>query len=208
MLRSRYCVMIKKCQDIRCCKPHRSPILKTLPSGFVPAPRVFRHNADGDLELAPPQEVDDKVKYASLSNILSQPVQQDIPFDTYNKKVDLNSVVCPFCKISLCNKSDLRRHRRALHRGQRVSGRENFEIKELEEVDDVREVIDNYGEEYLCVMSDDEDLVWKKLPPTHPLITKFQAERRRLLENSSDGPVEIPHDQLGQFMSSVFENVN
>ena len=207
MLRSRYFVMDKKSLDMRCCQPYRSPILNRLPSGFLPAPRVFKHNVDGDLEIATPDEVDENVKYATLSNILSQPIQQEIPFDTFNLKIDIDTVLCPFCSISLCNNADLRRHRTAMHPGMRVAGREKFEIKELEEVDEVKEIIDENGGEYLCVMEDDEDLEWKKLSPSHPLIKLYHVERARLLANSNDAPVEIPHDQLVEFMSSPFEEL-
>ena len=207
MLRSRYFVMYKKCQDVRCCKPYRSPILSRLPSGFLPAPRVFKHNQDGNLELADPEEVDATVKFASLSNILAQPIQQDLPFDTFNRKVDTDSLLCPFCKLSLCSEAEVRRHRVAMHRSMRVSGREEFKIEELKEVDEIREIIDQNGGEYLCVMEDDEDLEWKKLSPSHPLIKKFKVERMRLLQNVNDGPLEIKEDELDEFMSSVFEEM-
>ena len=207
MLRSRYFVMFKKCLDLRCCKPYRSSFLNRVPSGFLPSPRVFTHNAAGDLEIASPEEVDKSVKYATLSNILSQPIQQELPFDAFNKKVDINTVVCPFCKISLCNPADLRRYRVTMHRGMRVSGSEDFNINELEEVDEIRKVIDQNGDEYLCVMEDDEDLEWKKLPPSHPKIKLYLTERRRLLIDVTDAPLEIPDGQLGHFMSSVFEEI-
>ena len=208
MLRSRYLVMFKKCLNPQCCTPYRSPILKRLPNGFLPSPRVFKYNQAGDLELANPEDVDSTVKYATLSNILSQPIQQDIPFDTFNRKVGNNETVCPFCKLSLCSKAELRRHRVAMHRGMRASGREEFKINMLEEVDGIREIIDQNGDEYLCVMEDGKEQEWRKVPPTHPLIKKFLMERRRLLRNVNDAPVEIPHDELGEFMSSVFENIS
>ena len=142
-----------------------------------------------------------------MSNILAQPIQQEIPFDTYNKKIDIDTVLCPFCRISLCNNADLRRHRTAMHPRRRAAGSEKFEIKELEEVDEIKEIIDENGGEYLCVMDDDEDLVWRKLPPSHPLIKLYRVERARLLANSNDAPVEIAHDQLVEFMSSPFEDL-
>ena len=64
MLRSRCFVMFKKCSDLRCCKPYRSPLLNRLSNGFLPSPRVFKHNQAGDLELANPEEVDSTVKFA------------------------------------------------------------------------------------------------------------------------------------------------
>ena len=69
-------------------------------------------------------------------------------------------------------------------------------------------IIDQNGDEYLCVMEDDKEQEWRKVPPTDPLIKKFLMERRRLLRNVNDAPVEIPHDELGEFMSSVFENIS
>ena len=56
-------------------------------------------------------------------------------------------------------------------------------------------------------MKDDEDLEWEKLSTSHPLIKKFKVERERLLQNVNDGPLEIKHDEFGEFMSSVFEEM-
>ena len=207
MLRSRYFVMFKKCLNVECCLPLRSPILKRLPSGFLPSPRVFKHNEAGDLQLAPLSEVGKQVKYATLSNILSQPFQQDIPFDTYNPKVKLKELLCPFCDLSMCTHAEQKRHRRAMHRGRRAPRDRQIEVEELEEVEDIVEVIDEDGEHFLCVLEDDEDIEWRKLPPTHPLINKFRTERKRLLESVANAPIEIPNEQLGAFMSSVFEDV-
>ena len=207
MLRSRYFVMWKKCDDISCCTPCRSPIKNRLPSGFLPAPRVFTHNADGDLSLADPKDVDKSVKFASLSNILAQPIQQDLPFDTYNNKVDMNQVRCPFCSITLCSPAEVKRHRRAMHFGRRAPGVDSFEIGELDELEDIVEVIDKNGDEYLCVMEDEEDMEWRRLPPSHPLISRYQSERQRLLEGVSDGPIVIPQAELGEFMASIYEDI-
>ena len=99
MLRSRYFVMFKKCEDLRCCQPYRSPLLSRLPNGFLPALRVFGHDENGQLKLVSPEAVDKTVKFVFLSNILSQPIQQSIPLDTYNKKVSVDDLLCPFCKI-------------------------------------------------------------------------------------------------------------
>ena len=74
MLRSRYFVMFRKCSDVQCCKPFRSPLISRLQTGFLPAPRVFKHDADGDLQIAPLEQVGKDVKYATLSNILAQPI--------------------------------------------------------------------------------------------------------------------------------------
>ena len=157
--------------------------------------------------LADPEKVDSIVKFATLINILSQHIHQDIPFDTFNRKVDINTLLCPFCKLSLCSKAELRRHRTSMHRGMRVSGQEEFNIEDLKEVGVIREIIDRNGGEYLCVMEDDEDLEWMNVSPSHPLIKKFQVERERLLQNVNDGPLEIPLNELGEFMSSVFEDI-
>ena len=207
MLRSRYFVMYKKCHDNSCCSPYRSPILKRLPSGFLPAPRVFKHNNEGHLSIVPLNEVCKEVKYASLSNILAQPIQQELPFDTFNSKVNVKSVVCPFCKLSMCNPTQLKRHRRAMHPGRRVSRDDVIELQDLEELAEIVEVIDQNGDEFLCVMRDEEDIVWKKLPPSHPLVLSFRKERSRLLQLVPNAPIEISHDQLGEFMSSVFEDI-
>ena len=51
MLRSRYFVMIRKCNDSSCCKPKRSPLRNILPTGFLPSPRVYEHNTEGRLVL-------------------------------------------------------------------------------------------------------------------------------------------------------------
>ena len=199
--------MFKKCSDPQCCNPYRSPLLNRLPNGFLPSPRVFKHNHAGDLELANPEEVDSSVKFATLSNILAQPVHQDIPCDTFNRKVDINSVLCPFCKLSLCSKAELRRHRVSMHRGMRVAGQGEFKIEDLNEAGVIREIIDQNGGEYLCVMEDDEDLEWRNVFPSHPMIKKFQVERNRLPQKVNDAPLEIPLDELGEFMSSVFEDI-
>ena len=71
----------------------------------------------------------------------------------------------------------------------------------------IREIIDMNDGEYLCVMEDDEDLEWKRLPPTHPLIPKFKKERQNLLRGVSGGPMVIPISELGEFMSSAFEDI-
>lgn len=207
MLRSRYLVMYTKCDDPACCSPCRSHIKSRLPSGFLPAPRVYTHNADGELELMKPGDVDKTVKFASLSNILSQPVQQNLLFDTFNLKVDIDQQVCPFCSMSLCSRAELQRHRRAIHFRQRAPGHEPFELKEFSNVDTVRENIDRNGDEYLCITEDDEDLEWRRLAPSHPLISIFEKERARLLQGVIGGPEEIPSSELGDFMSSVLEDI-
>ena len=56
-------------------------------------------------------------------------------------------------------------------------------------------------------MEDDEDLEWRNIAPSHPLIKKYHLERSRLLRNVNDGPLEIPLNELGEFMSSVFEEI-
>ena len=82
--------MFRKCDDEECCLPYRSPLKSLLPTGFLPAPRVFTHNSVGLLSLVDSRSVNKTVKFASLSNILARPIQQELPFDTYNKKVDLD----------------------------------------------------------------------------------------------------------------------
>ena len=207
MLRSRYFVSYKKCSDVSCCSPYRSPLESRLPSGFLPAPRAYCHNEDGDLALCDPSSLDKKVRFASLSNILAQPVQQNLPFDTYNSKIDINKVRCPFCRITLCSPTELQRHSRAMHYRQRASAIEPFQIEELSIDNSILEIIDKSEDEYLCIMEDEEDIEWRRLPPTHPLIPLFEKERQRLLEGINDGPEEIPHSELANFMSSVFEDI-
>ena len=166
--------MYRKCDDRECCAPYRSPLLKRLPTGFLPAPRVFEHNEDGELQLVELCNVNKEVKYATLSNILSHPSQHELPFDSFNAKVDIKQVLCPFCKVSLCNPTQLKEHRREMHFRRRVPRDEQYELKLIqEEVEEIVEVIDENGDEFLCVMKDNEDLEWKKLPPTHTLINKF-----------------------------------
>ena len=207
MQRSRYFVMFSKCEDLSCCSRPRSPLMKILPSRFLPAPRAYTHNDAGELCLVNPRRVDKTVKFASLSNILSQPVQQDLPFDAYNQKVDINKTKCPFCHLSLCSPAELKRHRRAMHYRQRAPGVEPFEVFELRSFEKVVAIIDKSGEEYLCLMEDDEDIEWRRLPPTHPMIPVFEKERVRLLQGVVGGPVQIPSDQLGEFMSSIYEDI-
>ena len=55
-------------------------------------------------------------------------------------------------------------------------------------------------------MEDEEDMEWKSLPPTHPLIDRYRKERSRLLEGVSDGPLEIADGDLPEFMNSIFED--
>ena len=108
----------------------------------------------------------------------------------------------------MCSPTELQRHRRALHKGRRVSSiEEKIEVNDFVELEDIVEVIDCNGDDYLCVMEDNEDVEWMKLPPSHPLIAKFLKERSRLQASIHDGPIEIPHNQLGEFMSSVFEDI-
>ena len=203
MLRSRYFVMFTKCEDRSCCSQFRSPLKSRIPTGFLPAPRVYTHDNEGELAIMKPGAVAGSVKYASLSNILSQPVQQDMPFDTFNAKVNIDEMTCPFCDLTLCSPSELQRHRRAMHFRQRAPKREPFKIEDLVDLDDIVELIDYNGDEYLCVMRDNEDVEWRRLAPTHPLIPLFQKERQRLLEGVVSGPMEIPPAELGTFMSSV-----
>ena len=40
----------------------------------------------------------------------------------------------------------------------------------------------------------------------HPLVEKFRKERAALLQEINDGPMVIPDSELGEFMSSVFED--
>ena len=207
MLRSRYFVMFTKCDDLSCCSEFRSPLKERLPSRFLPAPRAYTHNENGELALVKPDKVDKKVKFATLSNILSQPIQQDLPFDAFNRKVDINDVQCPFCSISLCRHAEMRRHGKAMHFRQRAPGRPRFQIQNLKRPETIVEIIDKSGDEYLCVMQDNEDVEWRRLSPTHPLIKVFEKERARLLEGVEGGPREIPSSELGEFMSSIYEDI-
>ena len=199
-------MIFKKCNDPSCCSPYRSPILKRLPTGFLPAPRVYTHNTEGELELCKPNDVDKTVEYASLSDILAQPVDQELPFDAYNKKVEVNSLLCPFCRLSLCTPAEVQRHRRAMHFGRRAPRHEAFELQEINEDDSIKEIIDEVEGRFLCIMEDEEDMEWKSLPPTHPLIVVYKKERERLLQGVTDGPVEIPESELPEFLSSIFED--
>ena len=179
--------------------------MKVLPSGFLPSPRVYGHNTDGNLMLCKPGNVDKTVKYASLSNILAQPVDQDVPFDSYNRKVNLTAVVCPFCNLSLCSPAEYGRHRRAMHYKQRAPAGYELSLDELDQRDLVTAIIDENCGEFLCVMEDIEDVEWKRLGASHPLIAEYRKERERLLEGVNDGPVEIPDSELDEFMSSMWE---
>ena len=187
--------------------PPRSPLLKILPSRFLPAPRVYTHNAAGELSLVKPNRVDKTVKLASLSIILSQPVQQHLPFDAYNQKVDINKMKCPFCHLTLCSPAELKLHRQAMHYRQRAPGVEPFEVFELRTFEKVVDIIDKSREDCLCLMEDDEDIEWRRLPPTHPKIAVFEKERDRLLQGVVGGPVRIAFDQLGKFMPSIYEDI-
>ena len=94
-----------------------------------------------------------------------------------------------------------------MHYRQRAPGVEAFEIYELRTFEKVVEIIDKCGDDYLCLMEDDEDIMWRKLPPTHPKIAVFEKERERLLQEVEGGPLEIPSDQVGEFMSSIYEDI-
>ena len=147
------------------------------------------------------------MKFATLSNILAQPVDQDIPFDAYNKKVNLKLVICPFCSLSLCSPAELNCHRRAVHFRQRAPGSFVMQFEEINTSDEVREIIDEKEGEYLCIMVDAEDVEWKRLGPTHPLIKKYRAERKRLMQGVNDGPNEISESKLEDFLSSPWEDI-
>ena len=201
MIRSRYFVQITKCTDISCCGSFRSPLLKFLPNRFLPAPRVYGHNDSGELNLWKPELVDGSVHFASLSNILGCPVNQDIPFDTYNPKVKVSDLSCPFCPIQCCSPAELKRHRRALHHRMRADEVKEFELEELEWEAQVTEVIDECNGRYLCVMEDDEDVEWRCLPPTHPLIAEFKAKRTELLRNKTDELEIIKDSELDEFLA-------
>ena len=149
MLRSRYFVMIRKCKDTACCRPLRSPLRKVLPTGFLPPPRVYGHNSEGDLVLWRSENVDKNVKFASLSNILSQPIDQNLPFDTYNKKVCLKDVICPFCQLTLSSPAERQRHRRAMHYRQRAPAGFELKYEELGNRDSIKKIIDDNEGEYL-----------------------------------------------------------
>ena len=209
MLRSRYFVMIRKCCDISCCQPMRSPLRKILPTGFLPSPRVFGHNTNGDLVLWKADKVDKTVRFASLSNILSQPASQSLPFDSYNLKVQLPETVCPFCNVSLCSPAEYKRHRRAMHFRKRAPPGFLLNLGEVDrdDEDQIKEVINDREGEYLCVMEDREDVEWRKLPPSHPLIMKYKKKREELLQNQHDGPLEIPESDLAEFMGSIWEDI-
>ena len=157
MQRSRYLVMYSKCDEVDCCKPFRSPIKKHLPSGFLPAARVFTRSPQGDLILCKPENVDKSVKFASLSNILAQPIELRLPIDTYNRKVTLSLCKCPFCDLALCSPAEVRRHRRALHFRQRAQNVEEND-NSISVLDKIIEIIDENDEEYLCVMEDSEEI--------------------------------------------------
>ena len=187
----------------------RSPLRKILPTGFLPSPRVFGHNTDGDLVLWKSAKVDKTVRFASLSNILSQPAKQNLPFDSYNLKVSTADLVCPFCNVSLCSPAEYKRHRRAVHFRKRAPPGFQLILGEVESDDDdqIKEVIDDREGEYLCVMEGGEDLEWRKLPPSHLLITRYSKKREALLRNQHDGPLEISESNLPEFMGSIWEDI-
>ena len=151
--------------------------------------------------------MDKSVKFASLSNILSQPIDQDLPFDAYNRKVTMKEVICAFCQISLCSKAEYQRHRRAMHFRKRAPPGFQLEFKDFEDRDRVREIIDEKEGQFLCIMEDSEDVEWHKLGPTHPLIGEFQKRREALMMSEHDGPVEIPEAELSEFMSNEWEDI-
>ena len=94
-----------------------------------------------------------------------------------------------------------------MHFRLRAPGRESFEIDELNEVEYIVEIIDRNGDQYLCVMEDDEDVEWRRLPPSHPLIFRYETERKRLLNDAFDGPMVIPPSEVPEFMSSIYEDI-
>ena len=149
----------------------------------------------------------ESVKFASLSNVLSQPIDQNIPFDTYNMKVNLKEMVCPFCKISLCSPAEYKRHRRAMHYRKRAPDVLEMQIGELADRGTIKEIIDEREAEYLCIMEDSEDIEWHRLGPTHPRISEFRKQRAKLMEGVNDGPLEIADADLNEFMSSQWEDI-
>ena len=116
------------------------------------------HTEKGALGLCKPDMVNFNVHFASLSSCLAFPVKQDLPFDTYNLKVDINALRCPFCSAYFCSPAELKRHRRAMHKGMRASGVEDFKLEEMEDLPSVNEIIDERNGEYLCKLDDDDDM--------------------------------------------------
>ena len=82
-----------------------------------------------------------------------------------------------------------------------------MQFEEINTSDEVREIIDEKEGEYLCIMVDAEDVEWKRLGPTHPLIKKYRAERKRLMQGVNDGPNEISESKLEDFLSSPWEDI-
>ena len=93
-----------------------------------------------------------------------------------------------------------------MHYQQRAPPGFELQFDDLDTRDTVKEIIDENRGEFLCIMEDSEDLEWKRLGPTRPLITRYRQERERLLKDEDDGPLVIPDSEQAEFMSSMWED--
>ena len=122
---SYYCFQHSKCDDLSCCLPRRSPIEQLL-SGqtFLPAPRIFIHNKT-KIGLADPMKLPKSYHFATLSEYFMYPVDQFLPMDMYNPKVNkrLKELRCPFCPEQYFGTvAAMKRHRIGCHKGMRYRG--------------------------------------------------------------------------------------
>ena len=92
-----------------------------------------------------------------------------------------------------------------MHFRQRAPPGFELNFEKIDQHDRVKKIIDEKAGEFLCIMDDDEDVEWKKLGPTHPLISEFRRERENLMKIEDDGPLVIEEGDLKEFMSSMWE---
>ena len=82
-----------------------------------------------------------------------------------------------------------------------------LDLGEQDDSEKIMDIIDERDGEYLCVMEESEDIEWRQVAPTHPLIIKYKKSREELLQVHHDGPREIAESDIADFMSSEWEDV-
>ena len=137
--------------------------------------------------LADPHNLPSNYHFATLSETLMYPVNQFIPFDMYNPKVNKNllKLRCPFCVEQYFGTiASMKRHRIGCHRSMRYKGDIapiELDVQQANLIGAVR-ILEQLGPEYRIEYEDGRE-EWHKAPPSHKLVTDYMAIKPTELES-------------------------
>ena len=124
--------------------------------------------------------------------------------DLYNPKTieKFKTMQCKYCGTYLESAASCRRHRIAMHPGERAPN--NQEPTELEIIQDTLKaavgIVDQRDDLYLVVFQDDAE--WLPAPPNHHLVLEYKSERASLLEGTNDMLPSI--EDIAEFLAPPF----